>query len=131
MHGKASTFLLFVYGTLKRGGCRHGPLAGQRYRGETYTRPKYALYDLGNYPGLTIENEAGQRVHGEVYEVEETLSTWLDTVEGAPDWFKRDRIEVEGFSEPVWAYFYQGDQAGALRIDSGRWDNDRPVDKDS
>src|SRR2546421_721985 len=57
MHGNASTFLLFVYGTLKRGGCRHGPLAGQRYRGETHTRPRYALYDLGDYPGLTATSE--------------------------------------------------------------------------
>jgi gamma-glutamylaminecyclotransferase len=125
MRGNASTFLLFVYGTLKRGGCRHGPLASQRYRGETRTRSKYALYDLGDYPGLTADSEFGQAVHGEVYEVEATLSAWLDTVEGAPNWFKRDTIDVEGFSEPVWAYFYQGDPAGARRIDSGRWDNDR------
>jgi gamma-glutamylcyclotransferase (GGCT)/AIG2-like uncharacterized protein YtfP len=131
MDGKTNTFLLFVYGTLKRGGCRHGPLAGQHYRGETRTRPKYALYDLGNYPGLTIDNENGQAVHGEVYEIEQTLSSWLDTVEGAPDWFRRGPIEVEGFSEPVWAYFYQGDPVGRPCIESGRWENDRPTEKDS
>ncbi len=131
MHAKPSTFLLFVYGTLKRGGCRHGPLAGQRYRGETRTRPGYALYNLGDYPGLTSDRENGQAVQGEVYEVEETLLSWLDTVEGSPDWFKREPIDIEGFSEPVWAYFYQGDPAGGQRIASGRWDNDRPAENDS
>jgi gamma-glutamylcyclotransferase (GGCT)/AIG2-like uncharacterized protein YtfP len=131
MGGSSRTFLLFVYGTLKRGGCRHGPLAGQRFLGETRSRPMYALYDLGNYPGLTMDADAGQAVHGEVYEVEETLLSWLDIVEGSPDWFKREPIEVAGFSEPVWAYFYQGDPASVPRIASGRWDNDRPVESDS
>jgi gamma-glutamylcyclotransferase (GGCT)/AIG2-like uncharacterized protein YtfP len=131
MRGHTTTFLLFVYGTLKRGGCRHGPLASQRYRGEARTRPMYALHDLGDYPGLTAEYENGQAVHGEVYEVDESLSRWLDTVEGSPGWFKREPIEVQGFSEPVWAYFYQGDPTGAPRIDSGRWDNDPPVENDS
>jgi gamma-glutamylaminecyclotransferase len=125
MRDKASTLLLFVYGTLKRGGCRHGPLAGQHFRGEAHTRPGYALYDLGDYPGMTRALPAGQVVHGEMYEVEETLLSWLDTVEGAPDWFKREPVEVEGFSEVVWAYLYQGDPADRPRIASGRWENDR------
>ena len=84
MPNAAHTFLLFVYGTLKRGGCRHGPLARERFRGETRTRPRYALCDLGGYPGLTIDETTGQAVHGEVYEVGESLVPWLDTVEGAP-----------------------------------------------
>jgi gamma-glutamylcyclotransferase (GGCT)/AIG2-like uncharacterized protein YtfP len=123
MRGQVPTFLLFVYGTLKRGGCRHGPLAGQRFRGETCTRPGYILYDLGEYPGLTAGADSVVAVQGEVYEVEEALLPWLDTVEGAPGWFKREPIAVEGFTEPVWAYFYQGDPTGAIRLASGRWDN--------
>jgi gamma-glutamylcyclotransferase (GGCT)/AIG2-like uncharacterized protein YtfP len=127
MHGKVPTFLLFVYGTLKCGGCRHGPLASQRFRGEAHTQLGYALYDLGDYPGLRVDRESGQIVHGEVYEVEETLSAWLDTVEGAPSWFQREPIELVGFTETVWAYFYQGDPSGCRRIASGRWDN-RPAE---
>jgi gamma-glutamylaminecyclotransferase len=127
MQGKGPTFFLFVYGTLKRGGCRHGPLASQRFRGEARTPPRYALHDLGEYPGLTTDEETGQAVHGEVYEVEESLTPWLDTVEGAPSWFKRAPIDVEGYSDIVWAYFYQGDPAGRPRIASGKWNNDRAV----
>jgi gamma-glutamylcyclotransferase (GGCT)/AIG2-like uncharacterized protein YtfP len=125
MHGKANTFLLFVYGTLKHGGCRHGPLIGQRFRGPARTRPRYALYDLDDYPGLALADE-GQVVHGEVYEVEESLLSWLNAVEGAPDWFERKPVEVEGFYEVVWAYFYKGDPTDRLRIDSGEWVNPLP-----
>jgi gamma-glutamylaminecyclotransferase len=124
MSRSGSTFLLFVYGTLKRGGCRHRPLAGQRYRGEACTQPLYALHDLADYPGLK-KSDTGQEVQGEVYEVEESLLPWLDTVEGAPDWFNRQPIEIRGYSEVVWAYFYQGDASDRPVIPSGRWDNDR------
>jgi gamma-glutamylcyclotransferase (GGCT)/AIG2-like uncharacterized protein YtfP len=122
MSSERNTFLLFVYGTLKRGGSRHGPLATQRYRGEVRTPPRYALHDLGDYPGLIADGQ-GQIVLGELYEVEERLIDWLDAVEGAPDWFKRQPIEIDGSRQPVWAYFYQGDVTGCPRIASGRWDN--------
>ena len=75
--------------------------------------------------GLTQAGEEGQMVHGEVYEVEDALLPWLDTVEGSPGWFQREPIEVEGHSENVWAYFYQGDPADRPRVASGRWDNER------
>jgi gamma-glutamylcyclotransferase (GGCT)/AIG2-like uncharacterized protein YtfP len=129
MRGKVSTFLLFVYGTLKRGGCRHGPLLQQHFKGAARTCRKYALYDLGDYPGLAPVSDDGQAVHGEVYEVEETLIPWLDAAEGAPAWFKREPIEIEGYSEPVWAYFYQGNPADRPRIESGCWDNARSGDE--
>src|SRR5207248_3399857 len=81
------TFRLFVYGTLKRGGCRHRLLAGQRFLGETRTRPRYALFDLGAYPGLVPEAE-GESVHGELYEVDAGLLAVLDEEEGAPELFR-------------------------------------------
>lgn len=115
-------FLLFVYGTLKRGGCRHGVLAGQPYRGEARTRPSYALYHLGAYPGLR-HAEAGQVVRGELYEVSPSRLAELDRVEGAPDWFDLAPVELDGVDAPVWAYYYQGDAGGRERIESGTWDD--------
>jgi gamma-glutamylcyclotransferase (GGCT)/AIG2-like uncharacterized protein YtfP len=115
------TFLLFVYGTLKRGGCRHGPLSGQRFLGEARTRPRYALYDLGDYPGLKESEEGGQVVRGELYEVESTLLDWLDREEGAPDLFELAPVELEGISGPVWTYYYQGDPGARPCIESGVW----------
>jgi gamma-glutamylcyclotransferase (GGCT)/AIG2-like uncharacterized protein YtfP len=122
---EGDTFLLFVYGTLKRGGCRHAPLARQAaYRGEARTLPRYALYDLGAYPGLqACPDGGGQAVHGELYEVDAALRPLLDRIEGAPDWFDLAPVELDGVEGPAWAYFYQGDARGRPRIGSGLWHN--------
>jgi gamma-glutamylcyclotransferase (GGCT)/AIG2-like uncharacterized protein YtfP len=121
----ADTFLLFVYGTLKRGGVRHGPLAKQRFLGTVRTAPGYALWDLGAYPGLTPSDD-GARVGGELYEVERSLLGLLDAVEGAPQLFRLGPIELEGNSSPAWAYFHQLPTAGRDRIEGGQWDTARP-----
>jgi gamma-glutamylcyclotransferase (GGCT)/AIG2-like uncharacterized protein YtfP len=117
------TFLLFVYGTLKQGGVRHGPLSGQSFRGLVRTRPLYALYDLGAYPGLVAVDQDGQMVQGELYEVERTLLPYLEAVEDAPSLFRLGPIEIEGLSAGAFAYFYQRSLAGRERLVSGRWDN--------
>jgi gamma-glutamylcyclotransferase (GGCT)/AIG2-like uncharacterized protein YtfP len=116
-----SFFRLFVYGTLKRGGCRHGPLEWQRFLGPALTRPLYALYDLGDYPGLVPCGAGGQSIAGELYEVEAELRGVLDALEGSPDWFRLGPIELEAQGEAA-AYFYQGATAGRPRLASGRWD---------
>jgi gamma-glutamylcyclotransferase (GGCT)/AIG2-like uncharacterized protein YtfP len=120
---------LFVYGTLRRGGVRHGPLARQRFLGEFRTRPMYALYDLGSYPGLVAADE-GQVVSGELYEVERALLEYLDRVEGAPGWFALEPIDLEDHPGEVWAYFYQQSPAGRSRIASGTWNNPPAAQED-
>jgi len=115
------TFLLFVYGTLKKGGSRHQPLSRQRFLGNRRTRPRYALYHMGNYPAM-VEAEPGDVIEGELYEVEARLLDWLDTIEGVPDWFELGQVELEN-GEVAWAYFYRQDTGGCPRIPSGRWDN--------
>jgi gamma-glutamylcyclotransferase (GGCT)/AIG2-like uncharacterized protein YtfP len=122
-----STFRLFVYGTLKRGGCRHGPLAAQRFLGEARTRPAYALLDLGAYPGLVPCPGGGQAVAGELYEVDDALRPWLDGQEGAPDLFRLEPVDLEGEAGPAQAYFYQLGPAGLPHCPSGRWDGRRPA----
>ncbi|MFO0842543.1 MAG: gamma-glutamylcyclotransferase family protein [Gemmataceae bacterium] len=121
--GSTGTFRLFVYGTLKRGGCRHAALASQRCLGEAKTTAGYALHNLGDYPGLVTCPEGGQVVHGELYEVDHGLVDWLDATEGSPDWFKLGPVEVVGVSGAVWAYFYQGEPGDRPRVASGRWEN--------
>jgi gamma-glutamylaminecyclotransferase len=121
--GSTGKFRLFVYGTLKRGGCRHAPLASQRYLGEARTTASYALHDLGDYPGLVASPQDGDVIHGEVYEVDCALVGWLDAMEGSPDWFKLEPVELVGLEGVVWAYFYQGEVGERPRISSGRWEN--------
>jgi gamma-glutamylcyclotransferase (GGCT)/AIG2-like uncharacterized protein YtfP len=119
------TFLLFVYGTLMRGGSRHATLAGQRFVGEARTEPRYGLLDLGDYPGLVPCETGGRAVCGELYEVEGRMLPELDAVEGSPDWFRLGSVAVEGQVGPVYAYFYQPAPHGLPLYEAERWDNDR------
>ena len=54
---------VFLYGTLKRGGCRSHVLKDQRFLGEAMTVPKYRMYDTGSYPAL-VEDEGGRPLCG-------------------------------------------------------------------
>jgi gamma-glutamylcyclotransferase (GGCT)/AIG2-like uncharacterized protein YtfP len=116
----SDTFTLFVYGTLKRGGVRHAPLATQRYIGEERSLPRYALHDLGSYPAM-VGADPGGVVEGEVYEVERSLIPVLDAMEGAL--FVLTEVELE--KRPAWAYLYRGDVEGVPVLKSGRWDHAR------
>jgi gamma-glutamylcyclotransferase (GGCT)/AIG2-like uncharacterized protein YtfP len=117
-------FLLFVYGTLMRGGPRHPALAGQRFLGVVRTLPHYALFDLGDYPGL-VHASGGQAIHGELYEVEAALIPQLDRMEGAPALYQLAPVALEDCDKPVYAYFYQQSTASHPLCADGRWKNDR------
>ena len=78
-----SSFRLFVYGSLKRGGQHHDQLRGARFVGQAVTTPSYALVSLGDYLALVSGGDA--TVPGEVYEVDEALLQLLDEFEG-PDY---------------------------------------------
>jgi gamma-glutamylcyclotransferase (GGCT)/AIG2-like uncharacterized protein YtfP len=119
----ATTFRLFVYGTLKRDGVRRHVLAGQRFLGPVRTLPHYALFDLGPYPGLVSVVTNGQVVEGELYEVAENLRTALDSMEGAPSLFKLEEVEIDGIAGPVLAYVYQRSTKGRPRCTAGTWQN--------
>ncbi len=115
-----ATFLLFVYGTLKRDGVRFPALGGSRFVGAA-TVSGYALHDLGAYPGM---KRGGGVVHGEVYEVDEVLIPHLDAVEGAPDLFRREEVELE--TGRAWSYLFVPGVEGRPRIETGVWHNGPP-----
>lgn len=73
--------LLFLYGTLKRGGSNHGYLRGQRFVGEARTEAGYRLYDLGGYPGLVAADRDGLSITGEIWEVDTEGLARLDELE--------------------------------------------------
>jgi len=97
---------IFCYGTLKKGHLRSRNLSEQQFLGEVKTLPKYKLYRLGAYPGLVQEGNSA--VKGELYEVDDNCLEMLDYIEGHPDLFKREIIEIVGHEE-VMAYFWQGE----------------------
>jgi gamma-glutamylcyclotransferase (GGCT)/AIG2-like uncharacterized protein YtfP len=115
--------ILFVYGTLMRGGARHRVLANQRFLGEARTQMQYALFDLGAYPGLVHSASEGQAIHGELYEIDAGLIPRLDRIEGAPSLYRLEHILIEGYSGEVFAYFYQDSIEGFARCQDNRWRN--------
>lgn len=122
-NGVEARFLLFVYGTLMRGGVRHHVLAKQRFLGEARTRSLYALFDLGAYPGLVHRTDEGRAVHGELYEVAADLIERLDRIEGAPSLFRREPVLIEDNPGEVFAYIYQQDTVGFGLCAKDRWRN--------
>jgi len=73
---------VFVYGTLKRGCHNHHFLAGQEFLGEARTVPGYALFLLGDYPGMVRRIGTFDDVIGEVWAVDTAGLTALDELEG-------------------------------------------------
>jgi gamma-glutamylaminecyclotransferase len=96
--------VLFVYGTLKRGGRNAHRLAGQEFLGEAVTAPRYRVFDLGAHPGLVRDEANGLAVRGELFAVSEQCLGELDAFEVVPGPFVREPIDVPG-RERVWAYY--------------------------
>jgi gamma-glutamylaminecyclotransferase len=74
--------LVFVYGTLKRGGVNHQALAGQRLVAEARTEPGFRLYLLDGYPGMVAAAAGGLSISGELWEVDGAALERLDELEG-------------------------------------------------
>ena len=115
--------ILFVYGTLMRGGVRHHVLEKQRFLGEARTRPLYALFDLGAYPGLVHRTDDGRAVHGELYEIAADLIERLDRIEDAPSLYRLELVRIDGYGGEVFGYFYQGSVEGFAVCEDNRWKN--------
>lgn len=74
--------VVFVYGTLKRGGSNHLFLATQHFLGEARTVPGYTLYSLGDYPGMVRAPGDTEGVTGELWKVDDVCLAELDRLEG-------------------------------------------------
>ena len=111
--------LVFVYGTLKRGGANHHFMAGQSFSGAARTPPGYTLYDLSGYPGLVRQGGDREGVCGEVWSVDDDCLTRLDWLEGVGEGlYSRGAVPLEPPFEKhrVEAYFYLKDVGGRPRI---------------
>jgi len=121
---------LFVYGTLLRGGSRHGEF--DRCGGAAGAVPVSArgsLLDCGSFPGMLPGTEG--TVHGELVELRDVplALTHLDGVEGfegfeaARALFRRALIKVttaNGADLLAWTYLWAGTDRHP-RIPSGDW----------
>lgn len=100
--------LVFVYGTLKRGGDNHQWLETQRFVTKARTAPLYRMFDLGGYPGM-VRTPDGVCIEGEVWSVDEAGLAQLDVLEDTDGGeYERVAMQLEGeFStQQVEGYIY-------------------------
>lgn len=118
---------IFVYGTLMRDGCRGSVLEGEEFLREARTASAYVLLDLRYCPGLVpaSKRDAPVAVEGELWRVGPDMIERLDRIEGAPHHYQLKRINIEGETEPVYAYFYNHARQGVPVYQGARWDNSR------
>ncbi len=113
--------LVFVYGTLKRGGDNHRHLTGQLFVAEARTAPGFLLYALDGYPGMVTDSADRNGVTGEIWDVSDPCLAALDRLEGIDEGLYRrvvislapphESLRVEG-------YLYAQSVAGRLVIGS-------------
>lgn len=106
--------LIFVYGTLKRGGSNHRFLSGQKFLGTAHTVAGFTLYALDGYPGLVRAPDA-PGVSGELWEVEPACLAKLDEFEGVDEeLYARETIALAPpfAATPAEAYVYLRSVAG-------------------
>lgn len=117
-----SKHLVFVYGTLRRGGLRSMPelFPGSKFVGDA--RAGGSLYDLGPHPFLLLE-ESGSSVVGEVYEVDGELLKRLDDVESSADYLRRQtEVSLGDRTATCWTYTPDADSfPDGVLIKSGDW----------
>lgn len=122
----ARPHLVFVYGTLKRGGSNHALLAGQTLAGPARLAAGHALYSLGEYPGLVADPASRDRVTGEIWAVDAAALARLDELEGlAEGLYARvpavldewpDALTADARFAAVEVYVYLRDIAGRPRL---------------
>ncbi|WP_437228196.1 gamma-glutamylcyclotransferase family protein [Planctomicrobium sp. SH661] len=98
---------IFVYGTLKRGFCRHFAIESETFLGEARTAPRYRMFNVGTYPAL-IETDSGISIQGEVWSVNDIALARLDEVEGVDEslYIRKPIQLIDTDLMPVEAYFY-------------------------
>ena len=111
--------LVFVYGTLRRGGSNHFRMAETEFVESGILRGR--LYRVDWYPGLVMDL-AGDEIHGEVYSVLPGQLAELDDFEGQE--YRRIRATVKtpyGVPMKAWIWEWLMPTDEGQRITSGDW----------
>ncbi|KAM9836157.1 gamma-glutamylaminecyclotransferase B-like isoform 1-T3 [Aulostomus maculatus] len=94
--------VIFVYGTLKKGQPNYYRMFDSsngkaEFLASVRTTQKYPLIiaTKHNIPFLLNIPGQGQRVHGEIYKVDEKMLNFLDDFEGIPTMYQRTMVELE------------------------------------
>lgn len=99
--------LVFVYGTLKRGGRNSRKLLNSRFVGEGLTETaSFKMMNLGRAPGVVAGTN---KISGEVFEVDSDNLHELDSLERLGWVYDRYQtmVSVAGMRIPCWIYVYK------------------------
>ena len=111
--------LIFVYGTLRSDESRNIILKDSEYIGIFKTAPKYTMINLGSFPGMLMYGSTP--ITGEIYVVTNSVLKILDQIEGPPDFYKREQINIKNFDK-IQAYCLDKDKYFSYpEIESGNW----------
>ncbi len=126
MNNNTNKHLVFVYGTLREG---HGNnrLIPQDVTGEDATTDDdFVMTAYSGFPAVYLpqHEDEGTIITGEVYEVDDATLERLDNLEGHPDWYKREQVDVTIRHRRVtaWIYIMQGERQGPV-IKSGDYNS--------
>ncbi len=115
--------MVFVYGTLRRGGSNDFRMADSRFVAEGKVRGR--LYRIDWYPGFVADENAGPVV-GEFFMANAETIAALDEFEGSE--YRRVKIAVEVREEAgavskvqAWIWVWLGETSESQRIVGGDW----------
>ena len=98
---------VFVYGTLQARAHTIRSLTESpdtEFYDYCQTTLNYEMYDLGHFPGVTIDNQSeGHPVSGELWRVTDVVRSELDVIEGYPDFYDREIIDTT--AGRAWMYY--------------------------
>jgi gamma-glutamylcyclotransferase (GGCT)/AIG2-like uncharacterized protein YtfP len=114
--------LVFVYGTLRRGGAQAMSIRFPKSEFIADAKVSGSLYDLGAYPGLLL-NESNSLVIGEVYEIDDGILNELDDIE-ASSYYRRKQVEISLGTQTRTCWIYEPNPefySPRTLITSGDW----------
>ncbi|HVJ46525.1 MAG TPA: gamma-glutamylcyclotransferase family protein [Luteolibacter sp.] len=126
--------LVFVYGTLRRGGSNHFRMSGADFVTAGVVLGK--IYRIDWYPGLVLGNEG--RVKGEVFSVDAAQLLELDAFEGLSagevEGSEYRRVKADIFTEDgkmigAWVWEWLGPFDEARHLVEGDWLLVKPGDE--
>jgi gamma-glutamylaminecyclotransferase len=106
--------LVFVYGTLKRGHGNHRLLRDSEFIQRLSLASQFYMINMGGFPAIICDNDIlnphkpktfkPTGVIGELYRVPASDMKYLDALEGHPEFYTRDILNVYGLKEQAWYY---------------------------
>ena len=113
---------VFVYGTLRSGNAGSMSFRFPNSRFVAEAKVSGSLYDLGDFPGLLLD-ESNSLVLGEVYEVDDEILHLLDEFEASSNYLRK-QAEVSFGTHKAKSWIYEPDPKfySLLKlIPSGDW----------